>query len=85
MAPLKNVWHDLNLVFVKMAVRGETVTAGNATGIDDGAAAVVLTPYTEALEDCPNLGQSGVDPSVIGTGPILATKKALEKAVGASV
>lgn len=64
-----------------------TVTAGNASGLNDGAAAVVLMQYTEALNrGVSPLGrivawaQAGVDPSVMGTGPIPATKKALEKA-----
>ena len=61
-----------------------TVTAGNASGLNDGAAAVVLMPYTEALSrGVLPLGrivawaQAGVDPSVMGTGPIPATKKAV--------
>lgn len=64
-----------------------TVTAGNASGINDGAAVVLMMSYKEASER--NLeplarvvawAQAGVDPSVMGTGPIPATRKALSKA-----
>ena len=64
-----------------------TVTAGNASGINDGAAAVVLMRQSEALKRGLNpLAQitswatAGVGPSVMGTGPIPASRKALEKA-----
>ncbi|NJM36168.1 MAG: acetyl-CoA C-acetyltransferase, partial [Rhodomicrobium sp.] len=64
-----------------------TVTAGNASGINDGAAAVVLMTASEAsrrgLEPLARIvswAQAGVDPSIMGTGPIPASKKALEKA-----
>ncbi|CAH3036009.1 unnamed protein product, partial [Porites evermanni] len=64
-----------------------TVTAGNASGINDGSAAVVLMTYAEAtksdvapLARIVSWGQAGVDPSVMGTGPIPATRKALQKA-----
>ena len=64
-----------------------TVTAGNASGINDGAAAVVLMTATEAkkrgikpLARIVSWAQAGVDPSIMGTGPIPASKKALEKA-----
>ncbi|XP_033635949.1 acetyl-CoA acetyltransferase, cytosolic-like [Asterias rubens] len=64
-----------------------TVTAGNASGINDGAAAFVLMKKSDAtkrgvtpLASIVNWGQAGVDPSVMGTGPIPAIKKALEKA-----
>ncbi|MGB0084265.1 MAG: acetyl-CoA C-acetyltransferase [Rhodomicrobiaceae bacterium] len=64
-----------------------TVTAGNASGINDGAAAVVLMTAAEAerrgLEPLARIvswAQAGVDPSIMGTGPIPASKKALEKA-----
>ncbi len=64
-----------------------SVTAGNASGINDGAAAVLLMSESKARE----LGivplativaqaSAGVDPAVMGTGPIPATRKALEKA-----
>ncbi|KAJ8275295.1 hypothetical protein COCON_G00099200 [Conger conger] len=64
-----------------------TVTAGNASGINDGAAAVVLMTRSEAqrrgLEPMGRIvswAQAGLDPSVMGTGPIPAIRKALEKA-----
>jgi acetyl-CoA C-acetyltransferase len=64
-----------------------TVTAGNASGINDGAAAVVLMSAAEAkkrgltpLARIVSWAQAGVDPSIMGTGPIPASKKALEKA-----
>ncbi len=64
-----------------------TVTAGNASGINDGAAAVVLMEAGEALRRgveplarIVSWATAGVDPAVMGTGPIPATKKALEKA-----
>ncbi len=64
-----------------------TVTAGNASGINDGAAAVVLMTASEAqkrgltpLARVASWAQSGVDPSIMGTGPIPASRKALEKA-----
>lgn len=64
-----------------------TVTAGNSSGINDGAAAVLLMSRSEAtrrgltpLCKVVSWAQAGVEPSVMGTGPIPATKKALEKA-----
>jgi acetyl-CoA C-acetyltransferase len=64
-----------------------TVTAGNASGINDGAAAVLLMTAAEAerrgiepLARIVSWAQAGVDPSIMGTGPIPASKKALEKA-----
>ena len=64
-----------------------TVTAGNASGLNDGAAALVLMSSNTAKEK--NLkplarivswAQCGVDPSLMGTGPIPASKQALKKA-----
>ncbi len=64
-----------------------TVTAANASGINDGAAAVVLMTAAEAakrgikpLARIVSWAHAGVDPAVMGTGPIPASKKALEKA-----
>ena len=64
-----------------------TVTAANASGINDGAAAVVLMTLEEAkkrgitpLARIVSWAHAGVDPSIMGTGPIPASKKALEKA-----
>ena len=63
-----------------------TVTAGNASGINDGSAAVVLMSYAEAtkrgvvpIARIVSWGQAGVDPAVMGTGPIPATRKAVSK------
>ncbi len=64
-----------------------TVTAGNASGINDGAAALVLMSEEEAnkrglepLARIASWAHAGVDPAIMGTGPIPATKKAVEKA-----
>ena len=63
-----------------------TVTAGNASGINDGAAAVVLMTAAEAakrgltpLARIVSWATAGVDPAVMGTGPIPASRKALEE------
>ena len=64
-----------------------TVTAGNASGINDGAAAAVLMSAAEAeRRGVVSLGRvvswatAGVDPAIMGTGPIPASRMALEKA-----
>ena len=64
-----------------------TVTAGNASGINDGAAAVTLMSGEEAekrglkkLVSIKSWASCGVDPALMGTGPIPASKKALELA-----
>ena len=64
-----------------------TVTPGNASGINDGAAAVVLMSDSEAkkrslkpLAKIISWATCGVDPSLMGSGPIPASKKALKKA-----
>ena len=64
-----------------------TVTAGNASGINDGAAAVVLMAGNEAsrrgLKPLGRLiayAHAGVDPKIMGIGPVPASRKALEKA-----
>ena len=64
-----------------------TVTAGNASGINDGAAAVVLMTAAEAskrglqpLARIASWATAGVDPAIMGSGPIPASRKALEKA-----
>ena len=64
-----------------------TVTAGNASGINDGAAALVLMSREKAEElgikpmaVLLGTGAAGVDPSIMGIGPVPATKKALAKA-----
>jgi acetyl-CoA C-acetyltransferase len=63
------------------------VTAGNASGINDGAAALVMMSASEAkkrgltpLATVKSWATAGVDPSIMGSGPIPASKKALEKA-----
>ncbi len=64
-----------------------TVTAANASGLNDGAAAVVLMSKADAdkrglkpLARIVAAGISGVDPAIMGTGPIVATQRALAKA-----
>ena len=64
-----------------------TITAGNASGINDGAAAVVLMTAAEAakrgltpLARVASWATAGVDPAIMGSGPIPASRKALEKA-----
>jgi acetyl-CoA C-acetyltransferase len=64
-----------------------TVTAGNASGINDGAAAVVLMKASEAAKQGKTVlarivswAQAGVDPAIMGTGPIPASRTALKKA-----
>ena len=64
-----------------------TVTAGNASGINDGAAAIVLMTAEEAakrgltpLARIASWATAGVDPKIMGSGPIPASRKALERA-----
>ena len=64
-----------------------TVTAANASGINDGGAALVLMSAADArarglapLARIASWAQAGVDPQIMGTGPIPATRKALERA-----
>ena len=68
-------------------VKDGTVTAGNASGINDGAAAVLVMSEAEAvrrglkpLARIASYATAGLDPSVMGCGPIPASRKALEKA-----
>jgi acetyl-CoA C-acetyltransferase len=74
----------LKPVFVK---ENGTVTAGNASGINDGAGAVVLMERALAekrglkpMARLVSYGHAGVDPKYMGIGPVPATKKALERA-----
>ena len=67
--------------------REGTVTAGNASGINDGAAVTLLMTAAEAekrgiepLARIVSYATAGVDPTIMGTGPIPASRKALEKA-----
>lgn len=64
-----------------------TVTAGNASGINDGAAAFVVMSAEKAaqlgvkpLAKIVSWGSMGLDPQIMGYGPVVATKKALERA-----
>lgn len=68
-------------------VKDGTVTAGNSSGINDGAAAIILanekavkkyglTPMAKIV----SMAVAGVDPAIMGIGPVAATKKALERA-----
>ncbi len=75
---------DLRAAFLK---EGGTVTAANASGINDGAAAVVMMSAKEAdrrglkpLAFVKSWAQAGVDPKIMGTGPIPASRSALKKA-----
>ena len=68
-------------------VKDGTVTAGNASGINDGAAATVLMTADEAakrgitpMARIVSWAQAGVDPAIMGSGPIPASRKALERA-----
>jgi len=68
-------------------IKDGTVTAANASGLNDGAAVLVLMSADEAqkrglkpLARIVSWANAGVDPAVMGTGPIPASKKALEKA-----
>jgi acetyl-CoA C-acetyltransferase len=77
-----------NLSKLKPAFTKEgTVTAGNASGINDGAAVVVLMSAEDAaargltpIGRIASWATAGVDPAVMGTGPIPASRKALDKA-----
>jgi acetyl-CoA C-acetyltransferase len=67
--------------------REGTVTAGNASGINDGAAALLVMSADKAAElglepmaTITAYSSAGVDPAIMGTGPIPASKKCLEKA-----
>ena len=67
--------------------KGEKVTAGNASGINDGAAAIIIASG-EAVEKyglkpmakLVSWGQGGVDPTIMGVGPVPASRQAMEKA-----
>ena len=68
-------------------IKDGTVTAGNASGINDGAAALVVMSAAEAdrrglrpLARIAGFASAGVDPAVMGTGPIPASRKALQRA-----
>lgn len=68
-------------------IKEGTVTAGNSSGINDGAAAVLLVSETAlkkygltALGKIRSMAVAGVDPAIMGIGPVPATQKALERA-----
>jgi len=68
-------------------VKDGTVTAANASGLNDGAAAVLLMSEEEAarrglkpMARIASYATAGLDPSIMGVGPIFASRKALEKA-----
>jgi acetyl-CoA C-acetyltransferase len=77
-----------NLAKLKPAFSKDgTVTAGNASGINDGAAALVLMSSADAkrrgltpLARIASWATAGVDPAIMGAGPIPASRKALDKA-----
>jgi len=77
-----------SLAKLRPAFKGDgTVTAANASGLNDGAAAVLLMRESEAKKRglkpfarIKSWATAGVDPAVMGTGPIPASRKALEKA-----
>jgi acetyl-CoA C-acetyltransferase len=90
----KNAAGPITLTFDATEIKGPAadagqprVTAGNASGVNDGAAAIVLASK-EAVEKyglkpmakLVSWGQGGVDPKIMGTGPIPATRNALAKA-----
>jgi acetyl-CoA C-acetyltransferase len=77
-----------SLAGLKPAFRKEgSVTAGNASGLNDGAAALVIMSREEAerrgapiLARIASWASAGVDPSIMGIGPVPASRRALEKA-----
>jgi acetyl-CoA C-acetyltransferase len=78
---------DMTKLKPVFAKENGTVTAGNASGINDGAGAVVLMERGVAekrglkpLARLVSYGHAGVDPKIMGIGPVPATRKALEKA-----
>ena len=90
----KNAEGPITMTFEANAVQGPAgdagqprVTAGNASGINDGAAAIVLASK-EAVEKyglkpvakLVSYGHGGVDPKIMGVGPVPATREALKKA-----
>jgi len=85
--PRRDVTLD-SLAALKPAFRSNgTVTAGNASGINDGASAVILMKESRAaqlgltpLARIVSYAWAGVEPDLMGYGPVPATKKALEKA-----
>ncbi|MEQ2526058.1 acetyl-CoA C-acetyltransferase [Robertmurraya yapensis] len=85
--PKKGTTHE-KLATLRPAFKKDgTVTAGNASGINDGAAVLVVMSKAKAEElnitplvTIRGNGSAGVDPSIMGIGPVKAVKKALKKA-----
>jgi len=78
---------DMTKLKPVFAKENGTVTAGNASGINDGAGAVVLMERGVAekrglkpLARLVSYGHAGVDPKIMGIGPVPSTRKALERA-----
>ena len=85
--PRKNISIDALSRLKPVFQKNGTVTAGNASGINDGAAAVTLMSENEAktrglkkLVSIKSWASCGVEPSLMGTGPIPSSKKALDLA-----
>ena len=85
--PKPETTHDALAKLRPAFAKDGTVTAGNASGINDGAAALVIMSADEAarrsivpLARIVSWATAGVDPAVMGTGPIPATKRALARA-----
>jgi len=85
--PRENINFDTLSKLKPVFKKDGTVTAGNASGINDGAAAVTLMSSEEAdkknikkLVSIKSWASCGVDPALMGTGPIPSSKKALELA-----
>jgi acetyl-CoA C-acetyltransferase len=83
--PRATTWEDLTKLKPAFKKDG-TVTAGNASGINDGGAALVVMSLDKAkalgltpMAFIRSYATAGVDPSIMGTGPIPASRKALEK------
>ena len=85
--PKKDTTSEVLATLKTVFKKNGTVTAGNASGLNDGAAALTLMTSKTAkdknlkpLAKIVSWAQSGVDPSIMGTGPIPASKLALKKA-----
>ena len=84
---VQSVGSTTQFTYLLPTFRNNLTTPGNASGINDGAAAVVLMSQNESekrelnpLAKIVSWATCGVDPSLMGSGPIPASKKALEKA-----
>lgn len=86
-APRKTSIEQLSNLKPVFAKEGGTVTAGNSSGINDGAAAMLLASEEavkkyglKPIAKIVSMAVAGVDPSVMGIGPVPATQKALQRA-----